>query len=88
MMGTDGVVIAGRLLNFSLLGKGVSSFGNGGAVTGSQGTRLGQADGGIRSQTDVAPLFVDDDSLDPGFGAGGDDVQVEAVAAAMPAGLG
>ena len=64
---------------------GSLSFGDGGAVVCRQGTRLGQADGGIGSQPNVAPLFFDNDSLNPGFSAGGGGVQVEALAVATPA---
>ena len=42
---------------------------------------------GVGSQTDVPALSVDHDTLDPGLGTGGSDIQVEAVAVAVPAGL-
>ena len=58
---------AGRLPGLPLVGNRIPAFGNGGAVVVGYGARLGQADGGIRPQAQVAAASVNHDSLDPGL---------------------
>ena len=67
-------------------GQGVPPFGDGGAVGGRHCSCLNQADGRVRSQTDVPALSLDYNSLDPGLGTRRSNVQIKTVAVAMPAG--
>ena len=78
--GNGGRGVASNILGMPFFGQRVSPFGDRRAVGGFQRTRLGQAHGRVGSQTDVPAIPIDDNSLDPGLGAGGSNVEVEPVA--------
>ena len=78
----------GRRVRPSLLGQRVDAVGDGDAVGHGALARLGEGDGGIAAEADVAAPAGDGDALDPGLGAAGGDSEIEGGAVAVQAGPG
>ena len=86
-VGTDGAGLraASRASRFSATGS--RPWATAVPIVVGDGAGSGKTDSGVRPQPHVSASSIDDDSLDPRFAAGRGDVEVEAVAIAVPAGL-
>ena len=76
------------LCGLALLGQGIPPLPDEPLVLGGQFPGLGQGDCGIAAQPQVVALAADGHPLHPPLGAGGDDLEVEAVAVGVHAGFG
>ena len=76
----------GRRARPSLLGQRVDAVGDGDTVGHGSLARLGEGDGGIAAEADVAAPAGDGDALDPGLGAARGDGEIEGGAVAVQTG--
>ena len=83
----DGARLRACLPRLPFLGDRVPALSNGGAIIAGDFPGPGKADRGIGPQPYVPAPSMDYNSLDPRFAPGRGDVEVEAVAIAVPAGF-